>query len=276
MSDICVIHLVRRRNGLQPFIDFIESYRKYNAGVEHILLIILKDFEGNSIPPEYGVVLDGIQYEAIFVGDDGFDIGAYFIGAKSVTSSYLCFLNSFSILQVDNWLQKMFEHIHRPEVGLVGATGSYESHYTNHCSSVFQTSNTFILRRVARLVLRYYQCIKIKRAFFPFPNYHIRTNGFMLSRELILSLQSQLYLSKTDVEEFESGRNSLTRQILAKKLQVLVVGKDGRAYDVKDWPQSNTFRSGNQSNLLIADNRTQQYQLAGEQEKQLLRKLAWG
>src|SRR5882724_3347052 len=39
MSDsICVAHLVRAKNGLDPLIQFLDSYRKYPAGVDHDLL----------------------------------------------------------------------------------------------------------------------------------------------------------------------------------------------------------------------------------------------
>jgi hypothetical protein len=39
----------------------------------------------------------------------------------------MCFLNSFSEIQGDRWLLKIFSHITKPGVGLVGTTGSWSS-----------------------------------------------------------------------------------------------------------------------------------------------------
>ncbi len=54
----------------------------------------------------------------------------------------------------------------------------------------------------------------------------------------------------------ESGPHSVTHQVQARGLSAVVVGRDGRAYDVEEWPHSATYRAGGQANLLVADNRT--------------------
>jgi hypothetical protein len=74
----------------------------------------------------------------------------------------------------------------------------------------------------------------------------------------------------------ESGRNGITRQVLANGLRAVVVGRDGLAYSPPRWHESATFRSGGQTNLLIADNRTRQYEQAGEDERAKLEQMAWG
>jgi hypothetical protein len=68
----------------------------------------------------------------------------------------------------------------------------------------------------------------------------------------------------------------LTTQLTAQGLEVVVVGRDGRGYSANEWPNSKTFRSAEQGNLLVADNRTRQYADADEELKQYLRELAWG
>jgi hypothetical protein len=55
----------------------------------------------------------------------------------------------------------------------------------------------------------------------------------------------------------------MTRTILAEGGRVGVVDRDGRVLAPQDWPESLTFRSGNQERLLVADNRTNDYQTAG-------------
>jgi hypothetical protein len=74
----------------------------------------------------------------------------------------------------------------------------------------------------------------------------------------------------------QSGRRSLTRQVLDLGLKVLVAGADGSAYPPDAWRTSGTFRSGDQSNLLVADNRTRQYELADPAERARLAAFSWG
>ena len=104
----------------------------------------------------------------------------------------------------------------------------------------------------------------------------MRTNGFLIERELFLSLRGGTGLTKYDALAFESGRNSMTRQIGRRGLTVLVVGGDGVAYSPLEWPMSRTYRSGDQQNLMIADNRTEMYSRADPQGKELMRWLIWG
>lgn len=276
MSNICVIHLVRQINGIEPTIRFIESYCSHAAGVDHELLILFKGFDNEQVPNEYASAFKNCEYKTLFIDDVGFDIDSYFIAAKSVNQRFLCFLNSFSVILADNWLQKMYSHIVRSKVGVVGATGSNESTYTNNCKFVIPSAHLSFKRRILESWIQLDRILGYKRGYPAFPNYHIRTNAFMLSRKLMLALQINQYATREDVMKFESGKNSLTRQILANRLEVLVIGRDGNAYSKQNWHGSKTFRSGNQSNLLIADNRTYQYQEANEEEKRRLEKFAWG
>ena len=48
MPNISVAHLVRRKNGIEPFRRFLASYLENSAGVDHNLLIIYKGFSRKS------------------------------------------------------------------------------------------------------------------------------------------------------------------------------------------------------------------------------------
>ncbi len=50
------------------------------------------------------------------------------------------------------------------------------------------------------------------RDFPPFPNPHIRSNGFMISRKLLLSFRYQVELTKEACCHFESGQSGLSRR----------------------------------------------------------------
>jgi hypothetical protein len=73
----------------------------------------------------------------------------------------------------------------------------------------------------------------------------------------------------------EGGSRSLTRQVQAQGLEALVVGRDGVGYPPGRWPESGTFRRGEQANLLVADNRTRHYQEGGRLTRAGLSWLAW-
>jgi hypothetical protein len=81
---------------------------------------------------------------------------------------------------------------------------------------------------------------------------------------------------KMDVHRFESGKKSLTRQVLQMHLSVLVVGKNGVGYEKEDWNVSGTFRQGNQDNLLIGDNQTNTYLNGSPELRKELSRHAWG
>jgi SAM-dependent methyltransferase len=74
----------------------------------------------------------------------------------------------------------------------------------------------------------------------------------------------------------ESGYDGITRRLLQRGRRVLVVGRDGRAYETDAWPESRTFRSGAQENLLIADNRTADWQRASPRLRRRLSRDAFG
>jgi hypothetical protein len=117
---------------------------------------------------------------------------------------------------------------------------------------------------------------RLERDFHPFPNPHIRTNGFMIERTTMLDLRFDGERTKMDSLRFESGKAGMTRQILGRGLEALIVGRDGRGYEPDEWYESRTFRSGEQENLLIGDNRTRQYADGDESFRAFLRQLAWG
>ena len=82
--------------------------------------------------------------------------------------------------------------------------------------------------------------------------------------------------SKMDAYKCESGRLSITRQIMNLNKTVLVIGKNGKAYKKEDWWKSNTFWRSNQENLLISDNQTRAYRDSDLAQKMRFSFSAWG
>lgn len=281
MPEICVAHLVRARNGLKPFLGFLESYAANNGGKEHDLLIIYKGFGGKRAVVEYERSLNGLPHKTIFVRDTGFDIRPYFIAAGTFDYRYFCFLNSFSVLQDRDWLLKMHRCISQDGVGLVGATGSYQSpfndylYYLGHLDK--NSPRIPLYARIGYSLGIEKLLLKILGHYYhPFPNFHLRTNAYMIPRALMLKIRRGPVRFKFEAYRFESGKDSLTRQIMGMGLRVLVVGKDGIGYETEDWCRSKTFWRDGQQNLLISDNQTRHYADGDDETRKWLFRHAWG
>jgi hypothetical protein len=254
--DTCLVHLVWAPLGPQMLEDFVNAYREQDAGFEHRLVAVFNGFDQRSeLLARFQRLLDGVDHEALVLPRATRDLTAYHTAAAQLEGHLLCFLNSYSRPVVGGWLRALAQPHTRPDVGLTGIGGSFESAYS---------SAPFWLRR--------------RRAgdFLPFPNPHLRSNGFMIGRELLLDLDWPHPSSKVAAWGIESGARSMSRQVWERDLDVLVVGRDGIAYAPERWRESATFRSGEQRNLLIADNRTRQYEQAKPTLRRRLEQMAWG
>lgn len=268
MSDICVVHLVRKKNGMEPFRRFLASYLVNPAGIGHDLLILYKGFYRKADIAPYEELLKDIPHSFLTVADFGFDLRPYFVAAKKHDSKYFCFFNSFSIILDKDWLLKFYRHINQPGVGLVGATGSWGSIRPGQA----ERPELPWYKRLARKWLG--SCFGIY--FDAFRNYHLRTNSFMIARDNMLKIRHGMILTKMHAWILESGKNSITKQIERMGLKPVIVGKDGNGYDKHEWDVSNTFWRGTQGNLLISDNQTRKYDTATLEWKQKWERFAWG
>lgn len=191
----------------------------------------------------YVKFLAGCQHDLIILNrESGTDISAYIEAATNFHYDCCLFLNAYSEILCHEWLAKLFVF----GAGLVGATGSYET-----------------------MDLPGWPKGK---------NPHIRSNAFLIKRDLLLSIAATANYGRDKKEcyDFESGPNSLTKRVIGKGLSVLVAGRDGRLYRESDWMESQTFRFCEQGNLIVADNHTRAYQEADATERGRLTRLAWG
>ena len=60
-----------------------------------------------------------------------------------------------------------------------------------------------------------------------FPSPYVRTNAFLIERELLLSLQTGRLGTKSAAYRFESGHGGMTEQLRARGLKPLMVGRGG-------------------------------------------------
>lgn len=263
-----MVHLASASLGREPLQRFISSYREHVSGLAHELIIVYNGFSDAALAQNasFFSLLGEVSHRPVFRSPLAIDLVAYLELNRQLRSQFVCFLNANSMVLASNWLRKLYRRASESGVGLVGATGSYETHQGGLPASGPQ----FIRHARGRLALR------ARRDFPPFPNPHIRTNAFMVRPDLLRSLEDPPLRSKAEAYQFESGRRSLTALIRERGLQVEVVGRNGHAYGIESWPSSGTFRSGGQDNLLISDNQTREWDRADRTRREALASAAWG
>jgi hypothetical protein len=296
VADVGLVHLVRRRNGIGPFERFLASYRGHRAGVAHDLVVVFKGFGAARNTAAYDRALADIPHRRIYVADRGFDLGPYFKAVAMLEHRYLCFLNSFSRVLDDDWLAKLHRWACADGVGVAAATGSYQSFASGNAERerplerlswagrvrsrtrhVFSAGPARVVAlRAAASLLGPLGVWNPARYFPPFPNCHVRTNAFMSARATLARIRVGPMILKLSAFMFESGRHSLTNQLLSFGLRPIVVGRDGAGYEKEDWHRADTYRQSRQENLLVADNQTDLYAEGNERVRAELSRIAWG
>ena len=269
-ASLAVVHLVVRELGIDYFREFIGSYRAFDAGVDHVLIIALKQFGGEADFRPYQKELAGIEYEILHVPDLGHDIGSYVAIASETEFQRYCFINSKTMLNADKWLEKLIaEHDKNPD-GMVGSTGSWQSLASDALK--YKRDKRPVLLLNIRRMLGY---LWLLRKFPGFPNAHLRTNVFVVSRETFRSLDFGKIGSKNDTWKLESGRNGISRQIERRGGALVVVDREGRSYRPESWAHSGTFWQEDQQGLLAKDRQTRIYEQANPAERSAMHAEAW-
>jgi hypothetical protein len=256
-SEICLVHLVWAPEGPGSFRAFLAAHAAHPPGTPHRLAILCNGFDGERDERLAAVrsALEGVEHHLLIAERPLLDLAAYRWAAERIDARRVCFTNSYSRPLIAGWLARLDAALADGGPAVAGASGS--------CESALSAA-PFWLRPLRR------------RDFGPFPNPHLRSNTFLLDRELMLSLRWEVGSSKTSAWALESGKRSISRQIWERGGDVLVVGRDGAAHPPERWRESATFRSGGQRNLLVSDNRTEQYADAPPELKAMLERMAWG
>lgn len=234
--------------GTTPVQRFASSYARFAPGIEHRLLVVVNG-HGDSTESHLDALGD-TRFDTTVLPTPVTDLDAYRRVLPLIATDFVCFLNANASPQADQWLRTLLTAATMPGIGIAGCTGSYER----------------VVPRAPRLWRRWPE----------FPNPHLRSNAFVSSRAVLESLSWPRVRNKLTALRFESGPRSLTRQVLGRGLGVVVVGNDTRSYEPHLWFESATFRSGEQARLLVADNRTRDWESADGPTRAALTALAWG
>jgi hypothetical protein len=290
-----VVHLVRHANGTAPFEAFLDSYAKHDAGHEHELVLLWKGFpSATALEPYRALAPQGAR--EVEVDDSGRDVQAFITAAGRLEHDRICFLNSFATIEARGWLGHLSSALDQPRAGIAGASGSWGSHrsfallqlglpspYRELLSNreafaeAFRTADPAgelgLARRLTKAAVDVPRAI---RGYDSFPSPHVRTNAFLIERQLLLEVAPRGAGGRSASYRFESGQRGLTRRVLARGLRTLVVARDGQAREHTEWAEADVFWQGDQSDLLVADNQTRIYQRAKPESRLMLARYAWG
>jgi len=264
LHDTRLVHLVWAPYGVALLERFLAAYSACDAGRAHRLTVVLNGFASRAQARPYEAALGSVDHDVLFLDAPRQDVAAYRAAALAARERIVCFANSYARPLADGWLELLCAPLERAGVGVAGATGSYESHLSSVARQRARSPRVAV--DVARHAL----------VFPRFPNPTIRTNAFALERERYARLAPARVRSKFAAHAFESGRWGLTARLRRRRLRPLVAGRDGRTFEVEEWPASATFRRDGQRNLLVADNRTDEWEQADPQRRRELTEMAWG
>lgn len=225
--------------------DFLNSYQQHPAGIKHSLVIIAKNWNNKTEYEKLCKLAKKNNAKIIDLPDDGWDFGAYFRVSKMLDSDYVMFFGSSVKILSNNWLYKHYNAFKTNDANqLVAAMGSWG--YT----------------------------IKIES----FPNYHIRTCSFMMKRELFLEYASSVKfpVTKEDTYELEHGDNSITKFVLNKGYNAVVVNSNGEIFNPDEWVFSDTFRTTRTWKSMFSDKQSLFYYTVDDEYKEYLERAAWG
>jgi hypothetical protein len=266
--------------GIELFERFFKALKCYDPGIPIKLVIVYNGYKDKrEISPFHKKVSEYNSHICeIYIPGYGWDILSYRHAATCLTSDYICFLNTYSQPQVAGWLEALLRpHLSGSGIKLTGASGSFTSAFW--CLPPTEPKTGFSRLPIRGWLQRRRYRRFVDRQLRAFPKEHqpfIRTNGFMINRQEFIGLKFPSIVSKFETIEFESGWNSMTRQVINNHGQVGVVGKNGECYAPTDWPTSRTYSSFDQENLLISDNRTDAYQNSDNMRREDMNRRSYG
>lgn len=186
-----ILHLVHAPGQTE---GFLRSYYEHPTGADHELFLVVK---GDLFVSQPG-------FNIIRVSGQGRSLWSFGAALKHVSAEEfdaVCFLNSYSRIEAEDWLLRMTEVLVRPNVVAVGCTASSESFLSNR-PSLWRTW------------------------FFPaWPNPHLRTNGIALRLGVAKVYWPWWAWNKPLEHLAESGWWGLTNRLRAAGYECALVDK---------------------------------------------------
>lgn len=313
---VSVVYLARAAEGIEAIEEFRRSYVDRPAGMEHELVVCLKGDDESELR-SVRTLLEPIAKRFVALNEGiGYDIHAYLQTARTVETEWVCFLNTFSVISKPGWLELLYRAACRPNVGLVGATASYESRRATLATWIWYMGNVidgvpmrgkthdqfaylmdaletgYSVPRFGRLGRRLglwgleeapfrRRHLLLRRNDLindpPFPGF---PNPHVRSNGFMIRttyLKRFNSLGPTKVDCYNFESGwEGLSATVAKEGFELLLVGDQGAFPVDEWAKSNTFRAGRQEALLIRDNQTETFSEMSPAVRELHRYFTWG
>jgi hypothetical protein len=271
IADLRIIHLVWAPAGLEALRGFLDAVRAHPPGLPAPLTVILNGFDDRAEADGHLALLRGWDADVVWTPEPQYDLGAYAHAAGAASERRLCLMNSYARPLREDWLALLAAPL-ASGAAAAGATGSWESH-----GSELRLRDRWRLGGGPRDRLGgLWDWVAYRRRYPRFPNPHLRTNGLVCDRQAILDAIRRSPRTKPETYVMESGRAGLSRRIVAGGGRLVVVDRHGTAHAPDDWPASHTWRAGEQENLLIADNRTEEWGRMSPEDRARAARQVWG
>lgn len=125
-ADLTIVYLVHKTTSVKDVKNFSDSYRKWDAGATHRLLLILKGMGGHQQKTYLSYFVD-INFDVLRVPDEGMDISTYIRASSTIETKYSLFMNSHSIILTDDYAGSFLAIAEKNPNSLIGSFASYES-----------------------------------------------------------------------------------------------------------------------------------------------------
>lgn len=192
--------------------------------------------------------LAGLTYTPLVPPQPTFDITAYGLVPGQVDADVYLFLNPYSRLLAPDWGSLYVNALSVPDVGLVGAGGSWAS--GRSWKNWPPKDVSLPAHKLARLYLHTLGLhLRARRDFPPAPWPWLRTNAFALTAATFASIQWPVCHTKWATWQAEMGRNCLSELVRRNGQRCVVLDRHGVTYEEDEWNESGVYANGDQANL---------------------------
>ena len=263
-EKILVCYLITKFDDENTLSKFLRNYENFKSGYPHELLICFKLFDDKKLNIFRKLLLN-INYTE-FVDkhiNNDFDLGSYTRVSLNYKSRHIFFLNSYSYPVCKNWLNMIVKNY--TENSILATSASNQS-----------LLSSIKIKKFYKFISYFKKLYEYKNLFYPFPNPHIRTTGFLIKgSDFFEFMKNKSIKSKIDTWKIESGKNSLTNHFKKLNFNIYVINSDGNKFEEKDWKFSETYNYLEKSKSIISDKHIRKYDELDENDKLISRRKVW-
>ena len=276
---------------MEDFKNFVKSIKKYPPSQEVMLSITVKAISTTMESKMKKMLNDanlGFPIKFHHFPDIGYGIGTHYLINKIYSPDYIIFMSATSQFNNKHWFTLLITPLENKKVGIVGSMSSLESINTSYlelAEIIIKNKFRLKLTQFQELVVvarnlplkKYYfnfgdkdpASLKLfiffifkmtKNHIFPlkyrsqipkFPNPHLRTTGLAIKGELLDKIVGQIPGTKEEEILLESGFNGISAKAKQLGYTVYVCNQSGEYLDISDVRASRTFRSTQQTSIII-------------------------